>query len=381
MKAIILFLSVFALFSCTQELVSPNTFSNNPRLTAQDLAVDSIFNMHRAGLNTVGVSVGILRDGVESFYGYGETAKGNGVVPDRDTYFEIGSVTKVFTAIAIVKMLEDEGKSIDTPIRSYLPGSLPPINRGGIEVTFKHILTHTSGLPYMPNNLGLRFYTNTAQGWRDYDNEKLFSALKNGRLLFTPFSDFTYSNTGFGTLGVILERHYQKDYGEVLSERVMEPLGLSATTAYFEKTNLANWAVGYRANGSKNDYWKTLNALDGAGVLKSNARDMLAFAQGNINIVSGPLESSLTACQNVYTDFERETAYDITVNCLGWFLYKNKQIDNQVFLFHNGGTGGFNSEFFINPERRSALIVLFNTDGKTEGRQGFITDLLRLISK
>ena len=142
-----------------------------------------------------------------------------------------------------------------------------------------------------------------------------------------------------------------------------------------------NWAKGYNNSGKESDYWKTLNALDGAGVLKSNASDMMKFAQANINIQTSSLSNSLVFCQNVFTNIVRETNYEKTVNCLGWFSYENKGISNEKFLYHNGGTGGFNSELFINKEKNSALVMLFNTDGDTESRQLFIRELLQIISE
>lgn len=381
MKILTFALMLLILGACTKEPVAPSELSNNPLLSDQDRAVDNAFKAHQSGLNTVGLSIGILKNGQYSYYGYGETAKGNRIIPNQNTYFEIGSITKVYTAIAIVKMLEDEGKSIDTPIEAYLPADLPTLNRDGVELTFKHLLTHTSGLPYMPNNLGVSFYTNTAKGWREYDNNKLFSALKSTRLAFEPFTDFTYSNTAMGTLGVILERKYGKDYGDIIKEMILQALNLQATSAYFEETDLANWAKGYKSNGKESDYWITLNALDGAGVLKSNASDMLKFAQANIELPKSPISNSLSLCQNIFTNIVRETNFDKTVNCLGWFSYQNKGINDETFLYHNGGTGGFNSELFINLERESGLVLLFNTDGGTEGRELFIRELLRIISE
>lgn len=379
MKKSLLAILLTILLGCNKEILAPEILSNNPLISQQDIQVDNIFNQYRAGLNTVGISIGILKNGIYSYYGYGETQKGSGIVPNAHTNFEIGSVTKVYTAIAIVRMLESDGKSIDSPIKSYLPPDLPTLNRNGIELTFKHLLTHTSGLPYMPNNLPLSFYTNTAKGWRDYDVNKLYSSLIRTRLAFDPFTEFLYSNTAFGIMGVILERRYGRDYGQVINDLILAPLALYMTTAYFSETDQTNWAKGYSTNGKETDYWETLNALDGAGVLKSNATDMLTFAKNNIDVSNSSLANSIALCQNIFTNIERQTNYDVTVNCLGWFSYKNNSITNQTFLYHNGGTGGFNSEFFINKEKESALIILFNTDGNTESRQFFIRDLLKLI--
>ncbi|MFN4000394.1 serine hydrolase domain-containing protein [Algoriphagus sp.] len=380
MKKTYFFLMLLLLAACDKELLAPNELSNNPQLSTKDIAVDKAFKAHKSGLNTVGVSIGIFKEGQVSFYGYGETAKGSGIVPNQNTYFEIGSINKVYTAIAIVKMLEDEGKTIDTPIKAYLPADLPTLNRDGVELTFKHLLTHTSGLPYMPNNIGLSFYTNTARGWREYDNNKLFSALKNARLAFLPFTEFLYSNTAFGTLGVILERKYGKDYREVLEHEILEPMMLFDTSPYFEKTDPNRWTKGYGSNGKESDYWKTLNAINGAGVLKGTSADLLRFAELCLNPDGHPLQDYIERTQ-VLT-FNKPTDYEFFVvrNGLGWFFYENKGLPGETFLYHSGGTGGYNSELFINKDKNSALVLLFNTDGITESRELFVRELLQIIT-
>lgn len=173
-------------------------------------------------------------------------------------------------------------------------------------------------------------------------------------------------------MGVILERKHGSDYGEVIEQEILNPLGLSNTSAYFDRTDQSRWAIGYQ-NGEEVDYWKTLNALDGAGVLKSTASDMLLFAQHNLSPPSTELGAAMVQSHNLL--FE-SSAVKV---CHGWILLDGSEIDAVPFLFHDGGTGGFNSEFFISRENQSALILLFNTDGYSEGRQKLISDLLKLI--
>ena len=365
-------ITIIFLSSCTKEEFIPANLSNNPLITEMDIAVDDIYQKYRGEINTVGLSIGILKDSQIHLYGYGETKKGTGRVPDGNTFYEIGSITKVFTSIAIVKMLNSEGKTVDATIKPYLPSDIPTLNRNGIEVCFKHMLSHSSGLPYMPTNLGFAFYNNIAKGWAEYDVNKLYSSLVNVRLKFDPFTDYLYSNMAMGVLGVILERRFDKDYGEVIEQEILNPLGLSNTSAYFSRTDQSRWAVGYQ-NGNEVDYWKSLNALDGAGVLKSTASDMLIFAQQNISPPITELGEAMIQSQGLL--FENSS---VKV-CHGWILLDGSEIDAAPFLFHDGGTGGFNSEFFISRESQSAIVLLFNTDGYTKGREKMIRDLLKLV--
>lgn len=94
---------------CKKELIAPADLSNNLQETELDKAVDAIVQKHRNQLNTVGMTVGIWKDGNSNVYGYGETQKGGGQIPDAHTFFEIGSITKTFTATATVQWLNEKG--------------------------------------------------------------------------------------------------------------------------------------------------------------------------------------------------------------------------------------------------------------------------------
>ena len=157
MKKIIISVVIISLLTaCGQEeiQVSPTINTNNPLQSAVDNAVQKAYLKSYKDLNTVGVSIGLYKNGVANYYGYGETKKGNGTPPNKNTFFEIGSITKTFTSIAAMNMLSEKGQTIENPIRPYLPNDLPTLARDGIEVNFKHIVTHTSGLSYFPDNFG-----------------------------------------------------------------------------------------------------------------------------------------------------------------------------------------------------------------------------------
>ena len=87
----------------------------------------------------------------------------------------------------------------------------------------------------------------------------------------------------------------------------------------------------------------------------------------------------MKAVQEVYFPGDLETDQATFNHCLGWFEYNNKEIPGTSFLFHNGGTGGYNSDFFIQPEEILGLVLLFNNVGDTEGREEMITEFLMLL--
>lgn len=373
---------VLLLTGCTKEVVlTPATITNNPQVTATDMFVHNAVLKYQNSLNTSCVSIGIFRNDSAFFYGYGETKIGSGIVPDKNTYFEIGSVTKTFTAIAILNMLRENNQTIESPIKAYLPSDIPTLQREKTEVNFKHLLTHTSGLPYFPDNFGFGLYTDRiAKEFADYNRNKLFSHLKNVRLRFTPFTNWEYSNTGMGLLGTILELNYKKDYGQILKEQIFVPLNLNDTKTDMSETVTSRWSTGY-SKGRETPYWNSLNALNGAGVIKSTASDLMKYGLSNLNPPSSPLgESIIRSHQVTYPEFDDRDTYKIN-NRLGWFQLIYKELPSESFIWHNGGTGGYSTDLYINKEKKSILILLYNNDKGTVEREDLKLELLKFICK
>lgn len=365
--------------SCSKAEFIPAEITSNPLSTEMDIAVDNIYNIYKDKLNTVGLSIGILKDGETHFYGYGETKKGNENVPNESTVYEIGSITKTFTAIMAVKMLSEQGLDVNATIKPYLPSDLPTLNRNGIELNFKHLLTHTSGLARMPSNF--KSVKNPAKAFAAYDDRKLYSYLENARIHADPFTSFLYSNVGLGIVGTILERNYDMDYGEILRQEISSPLNLDNTTAYFDEINIANWATGYGANGKQADYWKSLNALDGAGVIKSTSADLLTYAAMNLNPPDTELGAAIAKTHDLYfIEYEKNDNFKIR-NCLGWFEYVNTALPEKTYLWHGGDTAGFSSVLLLDLEADNALVILYNTQVQAAERESFVSDLLLLLEE
>ncbi len=382
-KLIIISISFLFLFaSCKKEnvLISPKLVINNPLLSATDSAVNKAFLKYQNDLNTVGVSIGLYKNGVSNFYGYGETMQGSGIAPQKNTFFEIGSITKTFTSITAVNMLLEKGQTLETPIRLYLPSNLPTLARDGIEVNFKHIMTHTTGLSLFPDNFGAGYYTGKLRKeFENYDRNKMFTWLLNTPLRSKPFTTWEYSNAAMGLLGTILELNYAKDYGTILKEKILIPLQLNDTKTDMADTDLSRWSKGY-SNGKEVEYWNSLNALNGAGVIKSTVSDMIKYGLANLNPPNTPLGNAITKTQQI-TFLPFTEAGRIMINGrLGWFQLIHKDLPNETFIWHNGGTGGYSSDMFINKNKGSILVLLYNTDKGTQAREDFRLELLKIIS-
>ena len=384
MKKIIISVVIISLLTaCGKEevLVSPTINTNNPLQSAVDNAVQKAYLKSYKDLNTVGVSIGLYKNGVANYYGYGETKKGNGTAPNKNTFFEIGSITKTFTSIAAMNMLSEKGQTIENPIRPYLPNDLPTLARDGIEVNFKHIVTHTSGLSYFPDNFGTGYYTGNLRGeFENYDKNKMFTWLLNTPLRNKPFTKWEYSNGAMGVLGTILELNYGKSYGAIMKEKIFTPLQLNDTKTDIAETDLTRWAAGY-SNGKEVPYWNSLNAMNGAGVIKSTTSDMIKYGLANMNPPNTPLGKAIAKTQEI-TYVESIAAGRIKINPqLGWFQLIHLGLPNETFIWHNGGTGGFSSDMFINKNKKSILVMLYNTDKGTEAREDFRLELLKIMSE
>ena len=221
-------LTVVLFFGCTKDPIAPAELSTNPLLSQMDKDIDALVQKHRNALNTVGMTVGFWKDGESAIYGYGETKKGNQQVPDAHTFFEIGSITKTFTAAAMVQWLNEKGLSLESPIQPFLPSSIPTLSKDGVVVNFKQMLNHSSGLAYFPSNLNL-LLNDDAKELARYSEAKLFDYLEKGKLNATPGTTYEYSNTAMGLAGTILARENKTTYGDYLRLKMFEPLGLFET--------------------------------------------------------------------------------------------------------------------------------------------------------
>ena len=380
-NAIVMSLFTALLFlGCTKDPIAPAELSNNPLASKFDKDVDALVKKHRSTLNTVGLSIGTWKDGVSNTYGYGETRKGNQQVPDAHTFFEIGSITKTFTAAAMVQWLNEKGLGLESPIQPFLPSSVPTLSKDGVSVNFKQMLNHSSSLAYFPSNLNL-LLNDDAKELARYSEVKLFDYLGKGKLNATPGTTYEYSNTALGLAGTILARENKTTYGDYLRTKMCEPLGLFETKAQLSSEEKIRMADGHRG-GKKVDLWESLGALDGAGVLRSTTSDLLKYGAACINPPNTPLGQAMSTAQ-VSTLKNAKNLTEMVEVCLGWHQLKTAD-KTGTLLFHDGGTGGFNCSLILDKEKNLVLVVCYNSynggsKAEVEARTALNNDLLLLL--
>jgi CubicO group peptidase (beta-lactamase class C family) len=369
-----------SILGCTKDPIAPAELSTNPLMSQRDKDIDALVQKHRNALNTVGMTVGFWKDGESSTYGYGEIKKGGKQVPDAHTFFEIGSITKTFTAAAMVQWLNEKGLSLESPIQPFLPSSIPALSKGGVAVNFKQILNHSSGIAYFPSNLNL-LLNDDAKELARYSEAKLFDYLEKGKLNATPGTTYEYSNTAMGLAGTILARENKTTYGDYLRMKMCEPLGLFETKAQLTAEEKIRMADGHRG-GKKVDLWESLGALDGAGVLRSTTSDLLKYGAACINPPNTPLGRAMSTAQ-VSTLKNAKNLIESVEVCLGWHQLKTED-KTGTLLFHDGGTGGFNCSLILDKEKKLVLVVCYNSynggsKAEAEARTALNNDLLLLL--
>ena len=260
------------------------------------------------------------------------------------TKFRIGSVTKQFTAAAIL-LLEERGKlTLEDPISKHVPDAPAAWQ----DVTVFHLLTHTSGIPSFT---GFKEY-NTAK-LSASTPEKIMAEVRDRPLEFTPGEKFTYSNSGYLLLGYIIERVSGQPYGAFLHENVFTRLGMGDTGVDSNAAIIPRRAAGYvpGGRGLANAPYIDMSVPHAAGALYSTTADLWRWQQG---LFGGKLLSP------------ESLAKMITPHKGGYALGVGVQtVDGRKVIAHGGGIEGFNSHLMYFPGEKLTVAVLANVNGPT----------------
>lgn len=271
------------------------------------------------------------------------------VLCDGGTIFEIGSLSKLFTALMLADMALKGEVSLDDPAETYLPAGAHMPDYEGRKITLRDLATHMSGLPRLPDNMP---FANPQDPYADYDEALLLDFLGRYRLTRAPGSRYDYSNLGFGLLGYLLGRAAHSDYATLLAQRITGPLGMHDTAIALTPEQESRFAQGHDAAMHPAAPW-TFPTLSGAGAIRSTGHDMAAFARAAMDPASaiGAAMRLTTASPPALGDGRNRAG-------LGWVV--GVAPDGQQLLFHDGGTGGFRTSIILEPESQRAVVVLAN---------------------
>jgi CubicO group peptidase (beta-lactamase class C family) len=311
-------------------------------------AFDSIFAAYDSP-DLPGASVLVIKDGsvaVSRSYGLADV---EARTPASDsTNYRLASLSKQFTATAIMLLAREGRLRYDDRVADLLPG-LPAYGR---DVRVRHLLNHTSGLwayeSFVPREQTVQV--------RDRDVPALIQQAES--TYFPPGSAYRYSNTGYALLALIVEKLSGQSYASFLHDRIFAPLGMNATVAYEEgESTVPNRAFGYtiRPSGIVRTDQSSTSAVLGDGGVYSSIRDLALWdrALDDATLVSREMEAEAWTPATL-------TNGTATRYGFGWFVDRE---DGTLRLSHHGETSGFTNFILKYPERRLTVIVLTNRRG------------------
>ena len=305
-----------------------------------------------------GMSVAVIQEGKPLLVkGYGIANLEHSVPATEKTVYEIASVGKTFTAFVVMMLVEEGTIELDRAIAHYLD-NLPPTWHS---VKVQHILSHQSGLPN---------YTNVDNYWQDIiryelSQTEIIDLVRNLPLLFQPGEYYSYDNTGYYLLGMMLEKLTNQSYADLMQERLFEPLGMNATKMNNPREIVLHRASGYRLPKDKliNKPYYSPSVTYSSGGQLSCVEDMVKYEQELCNPTLLQ-QSTLDLMWKINHPLQRKNwqperyAGYLTAG-LGWQIanYPNKSV-----VGHNGSIVGFASNITRFIDDRLTVILLCNLD-------------------
>jgi CubicO group peptidase (beta-lactamase class C family) len=317
----------------------------------------------------------VIDDRLAVAHGEGQTSLQGGTKVSADTVFRLGSVTKVFTALAVLQLRDAGRLSLDAPATTWLPELSQVVypTRDSPPITPRHLLLHVSGLPRLGN------FDYSSEGHAPSEAEVL-GALGRLELRDAPGVTREYSNFGYGLLGLLITRAAAQPFDAYIRDRILRPLGMTHTVwdaGEVPKALLARPHADRPERGLGVVPEWTLGASAGAGGLYSSVSDVARFvafelwAQPASSRAESPVlrRSSLRESQS-FQSVERLSMAAGGVEMpkaslrgegLGWSVYQDCRFADVVW--HNGGTEGHSSSVYLVPSLGIGVVILANRDG------------------
>ena len=328
-------------------------------------ALDSAAAAHAADSTMAGVAVAVVQRGDTLLHeGYGQANLQFDVPMPRDAVFEVGSITKQFTAAAILQLAAKDSINLDAEITEYLTG----YDTRGHRVTARHLLHHTSGI---------RSYTNMARfddlSRQDLPRDTLLAMVADEPFRFAPGTAMSYSNTGYFLLGRIIEKASGQSYASYLDDHLLGPAGMDDSYYCDEEAAVERKANGYRWSNEgslcRKDYLDHTWPYS-AGSLCSSAPDLATWIQALHGgaVLPDSMYEAMTTPGRLADGTELRYGMGLSV-----FRHKGRRV-----VGHGGGIFGYLSDSRYYPESGLIVVVLQNTTGP-RAPQSLADSMTRLV--
>jgi len=289
------------------------------------------------------LAIAVIKNEKTNYYGFIKENNNLSNVQNEDKIFEVGSITKVFTATVLADLVVKNKLELDTNIQQYFDFPF----KDKTKISLLSLANHTSGLRSHPTNFDTSI-ENLINFYKEYDEDMMKDYLQYSlQLTSADENRYEYSNFGGGLLSYVLELSQKQSFKELLQQKVFDKYKMSNT--YMDRSNLKNeLVIGLDKNGTEAENWD-FDILFGAGGVLSSVRDLSKFVSAHF--VESDKELALTRQATYTVDDEMK---------VGLGLHIIKIDDNNEVYWHNGGTGGYKASMVFNIETKSAAIILSN---------------------
>ena len=308
-----------------------------------------IFNKSKYLPNNTQISIGLIKNGQVNYYGIKRQNDSIFTVNNSKNIFEIGSISKVLTANILSKFVLENKINLNDNINNYLNLKL----RDSVQIKFKSLANHTSGIPRMPNNFSTSSEKNPLNPYKEYKVDDLETYLLDSlKINQDTKGKFLYSNLGFALIGYTLSKIDNQDYKSMFDSYIFSKYNMTNTT--FKKEEVNDLLVkGLNSQGNEVPNWD-LQIFGPAGGVLSNAEDMAKFIIAQFN--EKDKELNLLRAQTSKINGKLGMG-------LGWFIDNPKSNKKRMYR-HGGNTGGYSSMIIVDVKNKNGIIILSNVTSR-----------------
>jgi CubicO group peptidase (beta-lactamase class C family) len=332
----------------------------------QDIAkrIDSIIQDNYQKNPSVGISVGFIKDNKTYYTAYGKLSANSPAKIDQNSIFEIASITKILTSNLIAQAVIEHKLKIDDYIDGYLPKAyvLRPQLRNKVKIS--DLASHQSGLPDI--DFAKLIALNPQQPVSSVTEETLVTLINNCTEL-KDYGKFRYATVGYTLLGQILETVYKKSYEQIIKEKLIQPLKM--TNTYTKDFNVKNRTTAHNPEGGIQEFFEW-NVTAPAGLIKSNASDMVTYLRAVLNKETSVGKAALITEEIFLKDEKRE---------MGLGLNISTDEKNTIYL-KSGDSMGQSSIIFYNRAKNWGIILLLD-QRNSKMRQDLLNEIYGVVLK
>ncbi|MFZ1703823.1 MAG: serine hydrolase domain-containing protein [Saprospiraceae bacterium] len=329
-------------FSFGQNKIAMNGLEDTPSVKT-NIHNKLIYNQVKYFPNNTELSIAIIDSGMVQYLGIKRLDDTIRFAINSQDVFEIGSLSKVFTATLLANISLENILNLDDNIQDYLGFDIKTSDT----ITFKTLANHTSGLPRLPSNLNM-FMADRNNPYSAYNSKDLIEYLTNKvELKSKPGNKYDYSNLGAGILGYALAEIKKSTYEDLLHEKIFSKYHMTNSTT--QKDKIKNHLVkGLNPSGEVTPNWD-FDVLAGGGAILSNIEDLTAFGLAHFETTNEEL---------LITQIPTFVVNEKMSLGLGWHILKGPKGGD--ILWHNGGTGGYSSSMALDIAKKNGIIILSN---------------------